>query len=114
MGSLEDIPASRNVTINGRPTLMSPARSTVHVPWRPRLRVGVEITVELDEGDEETNVTWRWGKNSGRLPTLVLKSPARPVTLIRRSKRTWAPTFVPWSRRGTTTHLVHRQDTSHS
>ena len=27
-------------------------------------RVGVEITVELDEGDEETNVTWRWGRTA--------------------------------------------------
>ena len=27
-------------------------------------RVGVEITVELDEGDDETNVTWRWGRTA--------------------------------------------------
>ena len=28
------------------------------------VRVGVELTAELDEGDEETNVTWRWGRTA--------------------------------------------------
>ena len=50
--------------------------SVVLDPAQPPYRVGVEVTAELDEGDEERQVTWQWSRSQTETGTFALISNA--------------------------------------